>query len=56
MTALPMLADPAVCTCRPVLVAHFVREALVGLEHRHQRARGCTRPPEPVDVKTWRKS
>lgn len=53
MTALPM-PEPGRCTCRPVLVARFVREALVGLEYRHQRSQGCTRPSEPVDVMTWR--
>lgn len=51
-----MTTEPAVCTCRPVPVAHFVREALVSVEYRHQRAQGCTRPSEPVNVKTWRKS
>ena len=50
-----MLADPAVCTCRPVLVAHFVREALVDLELRHLRSNGCAYPAQPIDVETWRK-
>lgn len=56
MTALPMLGDLAVCTCRPVPVCRFEREALVSVEYRHQRTQGCTRPSEPGDVKTWRKS
>lgn len=56
MTALPMLGDPAGCVCRPVLVARFAHEALAGVEYRHQRTQGCTRPTDPVDVKQWRKS
>ena len=47
------LADPAVCTCRPILVATFADGDLAEVERRHMRQQGCVRPAEPVDVRAF---